>query len=98
MLVPSTLTGRYRKRMTSTAINTESMRSRNHAIVAMTRDRGCSADSCGEALRGEILVPDTRALLSGSLINSEKPPDYKAASQTLWTSGPQFRLVQLTKP
>src|SRR4051795_12679635 len=39
MLVPSTFTGRYRKRITSTAIKTESIRSRNQASVVISAKR-----------------------------------------------------------
>src|SRR5690348_9724940 len=39
MLVPSTFTGRYKNRMTSTAISTESMRSRSQARVVRMAER-----------------------------------------------------------
>lgn len=45
MLVPSTFTGRYKNRITNTAIKTESIRSRNHATVARSADDGLRAVS-----------------------------------------------------
>src|SRR5947209_374570 len=58
MLVPSTFTGRYKNRITRTAIRTDSIKSRNQAMVVMTADRDRSDTSGAE--------PDTVAIASGT--------------------------------
>src|SRR5665213_384434 len=46
MLVPSTRTGWYKNRITTTAISTLTVRSRNHEIAAMADVGPCKVERC----------------------------------------------------
>src|SRR5947209_4835262 len=74
MLVPSTFTGRYKNRMTSSAMSTERSRSRNHETV----ERKTDGARCVAAANGTD--PSMLAGVAGSLIRSSTRVHAKRAS------------------
>src|ERR1700685_1193362 len=95
MLVPSTFTGRYKNKITRTAIRTDSIRSPNHATVAIKVDRDCSA-AWPVALWAGTLTSGTGSFISEvtySLQGAASPRHmHISALAPIWTSKWRFWL------